>query len=132
MVDLFRSIADNGKKPEDTRAIYNNKLAGFEKKRGKPEFKRYPEFQTFDLADLQGLAKKQEVIILDSKVSDLRNQIMHARDSVNMKDASTPDYIYERETFEEFFTLVQTLLKDGRRIHSRLLIRQGLASGGRA
>jgi hypothetical protein len=132
MADHLRSVANNGKKPQNTRDIYERNLRRFEQERETPEFKRYPEFQTFYLKELQELARKQQVIALDAKVGQLRNQIMHAKDSVNMVDARTPDYIYELETFENFFTLVQTLLKDGRRIHSRLLSREGMSLGRRA
>lgn len=41
-------------------------------------------------------------------------------------DAHTPDYIYKIDSFTRFFERVLLLIKDGRRIRNRLIIKRTL------
>lgn len=115
--DELKDSAENNKR----RNKYGRKRGIAEK-----NHKDHPNLAPFDdfyLDDLIDLAGGRKVIQLDDEVVALRNMIMHSRDSVNMADASTPDYIYRVDTFELFFKRVRVLLQDYRRIHTRLLIK---------
>lgn len=101
---------------------YKRKKSQFENKyKGKLSL---PEFQSFDLIDLIELANwienEVEVIQIDKSTYDLRNFVAHSVDTVSMKNARTPDYIFEFESFRQFFERVQTMLNDCQRINNRL------------
>lgn len=124
MYASFWSIVNHHKSKgdkEETVRTYLGKIDDYDKKREKLE--KIPAFQGFQLDDLRTLAKKREVIELED-IRDLRNQVMHARDSVEQVNARVPDFIYEDDSFASFFDKVQLMLKDRRRIQTRQLLLQ--------
>jgi hypothetical protein len=120
----FQEIVDKRRdNPEekDTVRSYERKLESFD--REQETLTKLPEFQGFYLDDLRMLAKKQCDIKL-SDVGKLRNDVMHARDSVEQRAAVAPDFIYEIESFVSFFGRVQALLQDRRRVQTRLQLKR--------
>jgi hypothetical protein len=107
---------------------YKRKKSQFEKKY--KDNHGMPEFQSFDLIDLIELAKwnenKGEIIRLDKSTNLLRNFVAHSVDTVSMKDARAPNFIFEFESFKIFFQHVQTMLKDCQSIINRLSLMRGL------
>jgi hypothetical protein len=92
--------------------------------------KRLPEFQLFYLDELIGLLKLNSVIKLNGRVVDLRNMVMHAHELVNMADVTTDDFIYDFDSFKRFFTRVELLLNDEKRIRNRITFTRGIESIG--
>jgi len=126
MLDHFQKMGTKACKKGNERFCkeFEAKKAKYEAE--KEELTRLPEFQSFYLMDLIGLANRRKIIRLDDRVHKLRNQIMHGSLPVQMEDAHTPDYIYRIESFTEFFKFTQILLKDSKRISNRLAIKHEL------
>lgn len=124
MCKRFKHILDTKQPESDIHSIYSGKIKKYEKKRD--DLSRLPQFQSFDLRDLLDLAKAHEVIKPRFAVTDLRNMIMHAHQTVEMVNAHEPGYIYQFESFERFFDLATILLDDGQRIRNQLNIKRGL------
>lgn len=103
-----------GKKAEH----FQKKLALFEQQTSQRS--QTPAFQLFYLDDLLALLKHHGVISLQNSVRELRNSVMHAHELVNMVDVTTPDYIYDFQTFEKFFQRARALLNDARRVKNRI------------
>ena len=104
-----------GKKVE----YFENKVGYYQRKQY--EMKRLPEFQVFYLEDLISLLNHREVMDLNGSVRDLRNAIMHAHELVDMVDVTTPDFIYDFESFKIFFERVQIFLHDAQRVKNRIV-----------
>lgn len=124
MLAYFEHRADKSKTKQNVAEDFKRKIQEFEKK--KDYCSRLEEFQCFYLMDLIGLTNWQEVIPLNDSINNLRNSITHSRNTIEMRDARTPDFIYEFDTFEELFKSVQLLLNEGLRIRNRVLLLEGL------
>jgi hypothetical protein len=109
--------------------FFNKRLRRYEKIQ--QEAPQKPPFQGFYLNDLIRLINHRGIMTLDEKVVDLRNMIMHAEEMVHMVDVTTPDYVFDIDSFAAFFELVQTLLRDAKRVKNRIAFLGGLEEMGR-
>jgi hypothetical protein len=117
MLDFFESKARIEKKA-DTRAFYTRKIDEYKNKQTQNE--KLPVFECFYLQDLIGLINRRKIISLSEDPNRLRNTIMHAKELVHREDANRNDYIYDFDSFEEFFNLVQSLLREYKRVHNKI------------
>jgi hypothetical protein len=117
MLDYFRKKVKTTKN-DKTKSIYNTKINNFGKDPSRD--KNLPAFEKFYLRDLMELSSDRKIIKVDQRVNDLRNNVMHAQDFVNMVDANSDDYIYDFNSFETFFTRVKVLLQDFKRVNNRV------------
>jgi hypothetical protein len=117
MLDRFQRVVAKTKN-EKSRAIYTQKIGEYEKDRLRNE--KLPEFERFYLRDLIELINDQKIIKVSDKVNQLRNDIMHVHELVNMYDAHREDYIYSYASFKDFFELVIQLIYDFKRVNNRI------------
>ena len=82
--------------------------------------KKLPQFEVFNLADLIALTNHKRIIKLTDKTR-LRNIVMHANESINTQDPGVENFIYDFETFENFFRWCQELFQDLKRVNNRLV-----------
>ena len=120
----------SGFKNVDMIAYYSDKKT----KVGNPEFyetkindyfkfgsqKKLLQFEVFNLADLIALINHKRIIKLSDKTK-LRNMIMHANEFVNLQEPGVENFIYDFETFENFFRWCQELFLDFKRVNNRLV-----------
>lgn len=125
MVDYFmQSRAAACSEVEENR--FSRKLRPFEKKKKKGQEKgeivipKGPLFQTFCLDDLIGLAINKGAIRLSPDVVQLRNDVMHVHDYVQLIDFEAGNDIYNLESFEAFFNRCATLHQDLKRVRNRI------------
>jgi hypothetical protein len=118
MLAYFQWVADTTTE-KDQRGAYIRKRKTFEKYR--PQNEKLPLFERFYLDDLIELVRHKELIEVSQQVADLRNQVMHAHELVHMHDANQEDYIYDFNSFEEFFNQVGALLQGYKRVNNRIM-----------
>lgn len=124
----FKKYYDAAPKESDEQRRFNRKLSLYGQLKGSIEAS--PPFRHFTLEDLIGLVNDRGIIELDPSVADLRNAVMHTREVVVLVDASTPDYIFDLNSFEVFFALAQTLLRDAAQVKNRVAFLGGLQGIG--
>jgi len=100
-----------------SKDYYQRKLRRYTSSQSKND--RLPPFQSFYLDELVGLAKSRGST-LKTNVVELRNMIMHAHELVNKQDWTADNYIFDFETFEEFFTRALALHADCRKIKNKV------------
>ena len=98
------------------------RIAEFERNKDKAD--KLPPFQLFYLNELINFANTKN-INLDVRVKELRNMIMHAHELVNMKNPSANNFIFDFETFENFFNYAITLHHDYKKLKNRINFLQG-------
>lgn len=117
MLEYFRYEAKFAKK-QSSRDHYQALAKDFEEDLSKG--KKIPAFELCCLKDLMELANYRKVIKVNQDVNNLRNDIMHVHDLVKMQDPYSDDYIYNFETFTSFFTRVISLMKDCKKVNTRI------------
>lgn len=117
ILDYFKHESET-KKTKKEQEYYKDKIDGYNKHLSRNEL--LPCFERFDLKDLLEFAGHHKIMNLDQKIAVLRNDIMHAHELVNKRDANRDDYIYDFESFEKFFERVIALLNDNKRVNNRI------------
>ena len=105
-------------------------LAFFEKNHYKRKIDHYnthkdrnaklPDFQTFFLKDLIGLAKHLGVVTINESINDLRNMVMHAHELIDREDPHAGDYVFDIGSFEKFFEMALELQAAYRLVTNRI------------
>jgi hypothetical protein len=114
MLGYFREMDGKG------RRGYKNKIDDYEEKRAQNEL--LPAFEMFYMLNLIELVNLKSIMVLSKDVSRLRNMVMHAHEFVNMYDANRDDYIYDYDTFKDFFNRVAVLLQDYKKVNNRITL----------
>lgn len=109
-----------------TRTAYKRKIGHYNKNRAK--YKTQPEFQSFYLDDLIGLANAHG-LNLNSDVTDVRNMVMHAHELVPMDHQSAGNFIFDIQSFDAFFRCAVVLHHDFAVVRNRVAYMQGLDEG---
>jgi hypothetical protein len=107
----YKSSTSRGKK---SKKYFADKISKIKIRLAKNE--KLPAMQTFDFKDLMEFCVYKEIATISFSVNKLRNMIMHAHELVNIEDPSTDEYIYNFDSFEEFFNLVVELLHDYKKV----------------
>lgn len=124
MCRRFKEILAGKKEPKD-QDYYQKKIHRCEN--NKTNFSKWPQFQSFDLQDLMDLAKENQLFQPHFEIVALRNAIMHMHDPINMRDYSTPDFIYEIDSFVTFFRNAGLTIQDRCELGKQLQNLQGSA-----
>lgn len=129
MLDFFNHMINkrgSDKDKERRKEIYGQQIDEFNDPKEEALRAKVEEFQTFYLKDLIGLANWKMRLGLKNEPNDVRRAVMHSRDGVAMRDARSPDYIFDSKSFEAFFNSAQALFNDSRLVMNRLNIQQSL------
>lgn len=113
MIGYFEERIAHPKEQNDKNQ-FSRKIREY--KKHKDDIEKLPEFHSFYLRELIELAEHKKVILVENKVTELRNMVMHAHDFVNMEDPHTDNLIYNPKTFQKFFDFAVTLHKDYKRV----------------
>ena len=115
-VDMIAYFSDK-KAKGDSAEFYENKINDYFKFGSQ---KKLPQFEVFNLTDLIALTNHKRIIKISDKTK-LRNMVMHANQFVNMQEPGAEGFIYDFETFENFFRWCQELFLDFKRVNNRLV-----------
>jgi len=115
MVEFFKKKSENDKE-------YLNRYEAINKR--KDVLRYFEHFQFFNLSDLIDLLHHHELkgkdgtkIKVDKKINDnLRNCVMHSRNTIKLKDYEESVLIYNFDSFEEMFNLVLTLYEEKEKV----------------
>jgi hypothetical protein len=113
MVEFFESKANFPK----SNSFFQKKLDSYN--RNQEKINKLPPFQSFYLDDLIRLANTK-YNDLNEEVIELRNMIMHAHELVNKHDWNEDNYIFNFDTFENFFQRAIILHKDFERVKNKI------------
>ncbi len=118
MLDYYQDRIDTCS--GDEKNFYKRRKKGYENH--KADHEKLAPFECFYLSDLLELAGHRKVIEVQTGTCDLRNQIMHAHDLVNLDDPYRGDLIYTLASFEKFFAQVMVLLHDYKKVNNRITL----------
>ena len=114
-VDMVAYFSDK-KAKGDHAEFYETKINDYFKFGSQ---KKLSQFEVFNLTDLIALTNHKRIIKLTDKTK-LRSMIMHANESINIQDPGAESFIYDFETFENFFRWCQEMFLDFKRVNNRL------------
>jgi hypothetical protein len=115
-VDMIAYFSDK-KARDGNPELYETKINDYFKYGSQ---KKLPQFEVFYVWDLIALVNHKHILKLSDK-SKLRNMLMHANEFANPEDPGAENFIYDFETFENFFRWTQELQLDYKRVTNRLV-----------
>ena len=115
-VDMIAYLSEKKAKERDPET-YEKKVNDYFKYGSQ---KKLPQFEVFYLADLIALVNHKHILKLSDKTR-LKNMVLQANEIVNPNDPTAENFIYDFETFENFFRWTQELLLDYKRVSNRLV-----------
>ena len=115
MLKFFKEHADRDE-------VYKEKYNKFKDSSNK--LNKVGPFEFFDLSDLVAFCNGKRIVIIGHDILELRNKVMHSRSGVKNKDYEQDPFIYNIESFKDFFNEAITLQAEFKRIHNRLKIRE--------
>jgi len=118
MLNYFIYKINRERKESRTKTEFENKKSDYE--RNKSKYDLLPPFEMFYLTDLIYFTNHMKLSKVHDGVKELRNAIMHAHTYVGKEDVNRNDYIYDFQSFKEFFSQVVILHQDYKKVNNRL------------